>query len=277
MKDNPAMIPVLMYHTVGNREAGNDAVYHLGRQQFVDHMRLIGDRGVISTTIHDHVGDNTADQQGKAGNRKVIIQFDDGAECHATTVMEALVDAGHVGEFFVNPANVGRAGYADWEMLRAMHAAGMSIQSHGHSHAYLDTLDDRELLHELTRSKQAIEDRIAAPVTVLAAPGGRINRHVASMARSVGYRSCCGSRPGYWRAASGKHIIPRIPIRANTSLEALAGFLDTGWQAIAAMQVRYHLLRGAQHILGNTNYDRLRRHILPGESHPDSPHRARKG
>jgi peptidoglycan/xylan/chitin deacetylase (PgdA/CDA1 family) len=285
MKALPGIIPVLMYHTVGNREVAADAVYHLGREQFIEHMKLIRDCGVISTTIRDNAAghadarasEQAREQSGKSNSRQVIIQFDDGAECHATTVMEALIDAGHVGEFFINPANVGRPGYADWEMLRAMHATGMSIQSHGNTHVYLDTLDDRELLDELTRSKQTIEDRIGTAVTVLAAPGGRINNHVASMARLVGYTACCGSRPGYWRTPSGVRVIPRIPIRANTSLEALAAFLKADRQAIASVQLRYHFLRSVQHILGNTNYDRLRKQVLAGESPPDSPHRARKG
>lgn len=267
------MIPVLMYHTVGIREAHADAVYHIGRQQFVDQVNIIRDLGIASTTLRDEVDRPTS----TIHDAKVILQFDDGAECHATTVMEVLLDAGHVGEFFVNPTNVGRPGYADWEALRAMHVAGMSIQSHGYSHAYLDKLDDGELLDELVRSKKTIEDRIGAPVTVLAAPGGRINRHVATIARKVGYRASCGSRPAYWRQPARKCIVPRIPVRASTSLEALSGFLQCEWQAIAAMQLRYHLLRGAQKVLGNANYERLRKRILPGEPHTDSAHGARKG
>lgn len=264
------MIPVLMYHTVGDREVAGDPVYHLGSRQFADHMKVIRDHGVTSTTVRDNTSELETGRQGKVNRRRVIIQFDDGAACHATTVMEALIDAGHIGEFFVNPVNVARPGYADWQMLRSMHAAGMSIQSHGNSHVYLDNLDDKDLLDELTGSKHSIEDRIGAPVTVLAAPGGRINHRVATMARSVGYSACCGSRPGYWRAPSAKHIIPRIPIRANISLKTLADFLKTDWQAITSMQLRYHLLRSAQRILGNTNYDRLRKQILAGDSRSDS-------
>lgn len=259
----------LMYHSV--RDAGSaadptaDAVYTVSAAQFVAHLELIREAGLPVSTIADLAEVNAHPQQKAAratSGQAVVLTFDDGTASHLEPVLHLLWERNMPGEFFVNPANVGRHGYLSWSELRGMASAGMSIQSHGYSHRYMDDLEDVAVADELLRSKKVIEDRIGQPVTVFAAPGGRVNRFVAALARRVGYLAVCGSRPGYWRPSAPERIVPRIAIRAATSESEVRGWIENRPLALAAQSGRYRVLQLARWALGNTAYDNLRQRYL---------------
>lgn len=253
-----------MYHAVGDGVVGHDPVYRVSRETFRAQLDKVRACSLQTTTVRDVVADRVKATHEPA----VVLGFDDGDLCHAETVVPMLLENGCIGEFFVNSANAGSRGFADWNMLRAMADVGMSVQSHGHSHRYMDELDETCLMNELLRAKHLIEDRTGYEVTVLAAPGGRINARIAALAHAAGYRACCGSRPGYWRLADGSaHVIPRLAVHANTGLETFCGWLKGERRSVLAMQFRYETLRFAKRLLGNTAYDNLRSRILGGGEH----------
>ncbi|MBW3567248.1 MAG: polysaccharide deacetylase family protein, partial [Proteobacteria bacterium] len=183
---------------------------------------------------------------------------------HLDTVLHMLWERNMPGEFFVHPSNVGRAGYLSWNELRGMASAGMSIQSHGYTRRYLTDLDDTSVANELLRSRKVIEDRIGEPVSVFAAQGGRINHFIAALARRVGYKAVCGSRPGQWHRHSRKIVIPRIAVRVSTSGDEISGWLSDRPLALTALAGRYRVLQVARWALGNETYDHLRQRYLEG-------------
>lgn len=255
---------ILTYHTIGPHRKGWDRQYHLSTEAFTRHLDAIQEEGYQATTIEALLNEET-----KCEGRTVILTFDDGNRCHADIVFPLLIERGLVGEFFVNTGPVGENGYADWQMLQDMHAAGMSIQSHGHFHVYMDDLDSRCLLFQLQEARAQLEIHLGINAGVFAAPGGRINRYVARVARLAGYRACCGARPALWMANDFKNIIPRITVRKSTTPELIKNWLqgDLGLMP----QVRYESLKFAKKIFGNTTYTNLRRLIL----HCDDPPRSR--
>ena len=87
------------------------------------------------------------------------LTFDDGHVSNLKAV-DALAQRDFTAEFFVNPATVGTQGHLGWAELREMAAAGMSIQSHGFHHRYLDMLSPQDVMTELVDSRREIEDRL---------------------------------------------------------------------------------------------------------------------
>ncbi len=120
-------------------------------------------------------------------DRQILVTIDDGHR----SVLEAeelFVKSGIDPVLNVIPGMVGQEHYLDWANLRHLAANGFSVQSHSMSHHDLTKLNDMELAAELEQSKKIIEDNVGMPVTMMAAPMGRIDARVAAAAMEAGYR-----------------------------------------------------------------------------------------
>jgi peptidoglycan/xylan/chitin deacetylase (PgdA/CDA1 family) len=62
--------------------------------------------------------------------------------------------------------------FMSWDQIRELHRLGHTIGAHTHSHPKLAALDPREQRRELERSKRELEERLGAPVVLLAYPYG---------------------------------------------------------------------------------------------------------
>ncbi|TXC66419.1 polysaccharide deacetylase family protein [Piscinibacter aquaticus] len=179
-------VSVLMYHAIvddGEAPAGADLHYAVSRRTFGRHLELARQCGLAVVSVRALLDAPRSDA--------VAFTFDDGHASNAWAA-QALHEAGGSADFFVNSAHVGRPGFLGWPELRAMAAAGMSIQSHGHQHRYLDELDAAGVEDELRRSKQILEDGLGRAVTLFAPPAG-------------------ASRPGWWTRRGGWATTPCAP------------------------------------------------------------------
>lgn len=247
-------VSVLMYHAIvddGEDTAGADLHYAVSRATFGHHIELARRAGLVVSSVRALL-DSPRDHA-------VAFTFDDGHASNAWAA-EALHAAGASADFFVNSAHVGQRGFLDWAALRDMAAAGMSIQSHGHQHRYLDELDPSGVEDELRRSKQAIEDGIGRPVTLFAPPGGRVAPGLTELSKRLGYEAVCSSRVGVWRG--GAHEIPRFAILRSTTPQRTEGWIARRPREVLASTLRYELLRAGKGLLGNGAYDKLRAALL---------------
>lgn len=251
-------VTVLMYHAVGDERGacvGADAHYAVSSRQFAAHLALIQERGKRVSSVAELL-DNPGDR-----SRSVAFTFDDG---HASNGMAAALIAGRGGsaDFFINPAHVGTPNYLSWTELRAMADVGMSIQSHGFDHVYLDDLTPAQVNAQLVDSKRAIEDKLGRPVTVFAPPGGRVPPDMRRVAKQAGYEAVCSSRVGLWKAGEGAYDIARIAVMLSTPEAQFARWVDQEWREIANRRLRYAVLASAKRLLGNRGYDRLRQRLM---------------
>jgi peptidoglycan/xylan/chitin deacetylase (PgdA/CDA1 family) len=164
-------------------------------------------------------------------------------------------------DFFVNPAQVGTAGFATWADLCEMADAGMSIQSHGLDHGhYLTALSPAQLREELRQARLEIEHHTGRPVTLLAPPGGRCPVGLERIAREVGYTHVLDSRPTAIRRGCG-HTLGRFAVTAGLETSTLESWLRGG-SARIRMQARSMVLGAAKRLLGDRNYERIRQALL---------------
>lgn len=248
-----------MYHAVLAPDAdatGADTHYAVSREQFRAHVQAVLARGARPMSVLSLLSAPT--------QHAVAFTFDDGHESNAWAA-DVLQQAGGSGDFFVNTSTVGTPGFLSWAALRDMQRAGMSIQSHGHRHCYLDELSPAEVRDELSRSKAMIEDHLGAPVTLFAPPGGRMPGDLHAVAAQLGYRAICSSRVGLWRRdtrAAGLPDVPRLAVLLNTPQPQLEAWLDQRRSELLRQRLRYGLLRSGKRLLGNGNYERLRGGLL---------------
>jgi len=242
----------LMYHAVGVESGpGVDPHYAVALPLFSAHLQACVRQSGAVVSAQDWLD----------GRRGVIVTFDDGHESCHHVAWPALTAIGGRADFFVNPAQVGTAGFATWAALREMADAGMSIQSHGldHSH-YLTELSLGSLREELRRARLDIEDHTGHPVTLLAPPGGRCPVGLERIAREVGYTHVLDSRPAAIRRDSGP-TLGRFAVTARLDVPALESWLRGGFARLT-LQARYMVLGAAKRLLGDRTYERIRHGLL---------------
>jgi peptidoglycan/xylan/chitin deacetylase (PgdA/CDA1 family) len=195
----------------------------------------------------------------------VAISFDDGDLGQATRAFPALAERAMTATFFVTTSWIGTARYASWDQLRDMRAAGMSIQSHTHTHPFLSELDERTLRDELRRSRGILDDRLGQRTTMIAFPGGDAPRpELRHLLAAEGYEVIGTSRWGRNAASSGAtpRYIRRCTVRGAPRDEEFAAIARGDRWLGLKRQARERALAWLRSSLGPTRYARWRRGFL---------------
>ncbi len=253
---------ILMYHAVLPPDGGTadwDPHYAVTAAGFRAQLAALHAAGFVAASVASLMATAGAQRSGPA--RPVALTFDDGTATDRDVALQLLVDARATADFFVNPSRVGMRGTVSWQGLAEMQQAGMSIQSHAHTHRMLDELSAVEVHDELRRSKQTIEDRLGSAVTLLAPPGGRCTTTVLDTARSLGYSLVCGSQPGVWQGPA-QFLAPRLAVLAATTTARLQSWALGRRRSLLREQARFAATGTAKRILGNVGYERLRARVL---------------
>lgn len=253
----PRRAVALMYHALsrGQVPPGQDPHYTLDETRFREQLRLVAEVGGACSAygwLHD------------GERRPVVLTFDDGHASNYRLAFPALVEHGMRADFFVNPGNIGKPGFATWAQLREMGAAGMSIQSHGYDHVYLTSLGRDALRERLHAARITIEDGIGSAVTLLAPPGGRMPTGLVGIARQCGYRHVLSSRPGRLPASRGTTVLPRLAITTAIDAHRFHAWIHGQRTSILREQLRYGSLSLVKGILGDSRYERARMLALAG-------------
>jgi peptidoglycan/xylan/chitin deacetylase (PgdA/CDA1 family) len=208
-------IPVLTYHSIDD----SGSPVSIAPAEFRRQMHALASAG-WRTIAMDAFERGHRDGQWPA--RTFVLTFDDGYRNLVDLALPAARDCSFHGTVFVAVDRVGdtMTGPAepswtppspllDWNGLRELASEGWSIASHACSHRRLTSLDADDLERELAHSKQTIEDRVGAPVTVLAYPYGAVSPDVE---RAAGrhYRTAFGTTLSFVTASSRVTNLERI-------------------------------------------------------------------
>jgi peptidoglycan/xylan/chitin deacetylase (PgdA/CDA1 family) len=89
-----------------------------------------------------------------------------------------------------------------WSQLSATEDAGIEIGCHTMTHAFLPTLENSALQHELVDAKQLLECHLRSPVTTFAYPNGMhydVTPSIAQEVRAVGFSAALLAYPRRFR------------------------------------------------------------------------------
>lgn len=104
----------------------------------------------------------------------------------------------------------------NWDEIREMHGAGMTIGAHTYSHYNLPSLDTSDVAHEVVASRRDIEEALQASVEHFAYPNGRTDCHcdarVAKLVAVAGFESAVTSLAGPVSHRFSEYCIPRLGI-----------------------------------------------------------------
>lgn len=103
----------------------------------------------------------------------------------------------------------------DWSQVQAMAEAGISFQSHTHTHKILVDVDDGTMLYELTESKRIIEEKLDAHCDHFCFPNARFENDKAFLVGQAGYRFGFKIDNEPVTQASHPYLAPRMLVCEN--------------------------------------------------------------
>jgi peptidoglycan/xylan/chitin deacetylase (PgdA/CDA1 family) len=151
---------------------------------------------------------------------KIAITFDDGYKDNLYVAAPILAEYGSPFTVFITTKFVDNNSsvYLTPEELRELSALqGVTIGSHGMTHARLSGLSHYELCDELVESRSRIEDIIDKKVQMFSYPHGSFDRRIRDAAVEAGYLLGFGSRFGINSKHSDPMFLRRTEIWAVDS------------------------------------------------------------
>jgi peptidoglycan/xylan/chitin deacetylase (PgdA/CDA1 family) len=190
-------LAILMYHRISSercpvpgddREEMRYAVDLRTFERQVGAMKALGLRGVA-------LGDALVVVAGRASDDSaVVITFDDGNRSDFEHALPVLRAAGYGATFFVSLNRVGRDDGLDESMIRALASDGFEVGSHGVSHQFLSTLDERE--------QTARSPKMRSRPSQVSRYGFSPPREGATTRRRRGFSTLRGTRPSARRVSA---------------------------------------------------------------------------
>ncbi len=243
-------IPVFMFHGIKSAShlEGADAFYAVTDEHYQYFINLSVQKKIPIRSLEDILA-NPEEKQSCS------FTFDDGHVSNFEAAL-ALNKHGYSADFFVNSTTINTPNFLSSTQLKEMVDMGMSIQSHGHSHVFMNDLANHELLEQLQRSKELIGKACGKEVTIFAPPGGRYDERLIAFAKESGYLAISNSEPGYLnRNKMNSYSIPRVAITSATSKGLYEQLLLCESSPIRKDQMKYFVTKQAKRVLGNRRYE----------------------
>jgi peptidoglycan/xylan/chitin deacetylase (PgdA/CDA1 family) len=163
--------------------------------------------------------------------RPVILTFDDGYRDNYTNAFPLLKERAMTATFFIvtDLIDADLPDYLSWDMVREMHAGGMSIQSHGRNHASLKGRDDDYLIWQALGSLETIEYELGVRPRFISYPAGQYDENTIRIFQSAHYWAGVTTVQGATHNSEELFELRRVRIRGTTSADELVRLLALDW------------------------------------------------
>lgn len=213
--DSKYTVPVIMYHRVN--PSGTERGDTVSPERFRQQMEFLRKYNYQVIPLEELV---RGIKDGKRFPRNtVVITFDDGYEDNFTHALPILQEYRYPSTLFICPDFIGkvREGHAflSWEQLEIMKNAGMSLQSHTMTHAYLPDLDLDDARYEIEESKRILEEELNVPIEYFAYPIGGFTPDTKELIKKAGYKAAFTTNRGHDRFDKDIYEINRIRFSNN--------------------------------------------------------------
>jgi peptidoglycan/xylan/chitin deacetylase (PgdA/CDA1 family) len=219
-------IPILAYHSLDPKRFPNKLAISPGlfrKQMFwikQDRCQVIG----LAACAKERWKENLWE-------RKTAITFDDGYLDNYQQAFPVLKEFGFSATFFVTAADVGKAGFMTWDMLREMVAVpGIEIGSHTLEHKPLSDMPGTEARTSVVISKKILEEKLGREIKAISYPCGSFNEGIVEMARSAGYAYGCAASHVHDRKFVGNaYLLRRIKVSVSSGSHFAFSFRLSGF------------------------------------------------
>lgn len=238
-----------MYHALVGRHEPYMAAVHVEVARFAEQMAWLvasGHRVIALAEVPAVLAGTSASGELPA----VAITFDDGYYSLYAQARPILQRYGFAATLFLTTDAVGAPSYASqgefaqsapagdrplsWPELRALQAAGWTIEAHGASHRALAGLPPAALAKELRSSRAAIARHLGYEPRYVAFPYGSYDRHTLRALGPAGYQAGFSVHGGPATPASDPRRLPRLELTAAGGLEEFRRLVATGYPSEGA-------------------------------------------
>ena len=229
-------IPILMYHSISHDATARFRQFTVSPQLFANQMAYLYRQGYTPITVTQFV---TMRSQGGAAlpEKPIVLTFDDGFADFYHEALPVLEQYSFPATLYVTTAFVDRTslwlereGETDrkmltWQQLREINARGIECGAHSHSHPQLDILHSKAARDEILQSKRLLEEHLSQEVFSFAYPFGYYTRQVQQLVQEAKYTSACAVKHTTSSETDNPFSLPRLMVRASTSMEEFAALL----------------------------------------------------
>lgn len=222
-------VPILMYHYISEPPADAD-IYRVdlsvSPENFREQMTYLAENGYTPIDLYQLSAAVTS--QMDLPEKPVLLTFDDGYLDNYENAFPILQAFGFTGTFFVitDLADQGAEGYANWEQLEEMAAAGMRIESHTKSHPDLTTLGRDGVIFQVLGSQETIAAHIGYTPRYLCYPGGRYNEETMQILAELDLWGAVTTQGGTWHHFGDRYEWSRQRMRYTTSMDQFRILID---------------------------------------------------
>lgn len=255
-------IPVLMYHALEDtslstesREIGTE-MYTVTQANFLQQMEYLSETGFTVLLLDELLHTTQWPHKG------IVLTFDDGYSSNYSIAFRILKKFGFKAHFFLTTSWLNLPGFLTTSQIQEMAAAGMSVGSHGVTHAFFDDMSESVVSAELLQSKEVIESCVVGGVNAFSAPGGRYNPFVLTTTRKLGYRIFCTSDFNLLTQKCAEGVVSRMPVKQSTSFQTFKKMANGDRSFVQKQKGIALILDVLKKILGNRAYVALRRIVL---------------
>lgn len=158
-------------------------------------------------------------------DKTVAISFDDSYVSVYQSAFPRLQKRGWPFTFFVNTDAVGTGKiFVNWDQLREMAQAGVTIANHSSSHAHLPRREKNEsaaqwrarIAREITLAQEKIKKEMGSAPLIMAYPFGEYDADVQRIAKKLGYIAF-GQQSGVLDSEGDLYAVPRFPFGGSFS------------------------------------------------------------
>jgi peptidoglycan/xylan/chitin deacetylase (PgdA/CDA1 family) len=185
-------------------------------------MQIIRDLGIQVVSLDDII-------TGKVNSEfSVALTFDDGHSSDLSVVAPILKGFNFPATFFIPVIRKAGKRLTDDQVKELSGKHSFCIGSHGLNHLDLTRLASSEVLEEVTRSKEKLQELSGQPVDHFAFPYGLFNREVIQCCLSAGYKTISATGYRLNDAESGQELIFRWSVPFNTDLKRFQEMITPG-------------------------------------------------
>jgi peptidoglycan/xylan/chitin deacetylase (PgdA/CDA1 family) len=225
-------LPILMYHYLSAPPADAD-IYRqdlsVSPELFAAHLdRMLAD-GYTTISLYDLQAHLM--QGAPLPEKPVVITFDDGYRDNYENAFPLLRARGMTATFFVVTDFIDeeRPAYLTWEMVREMHAGGMSIESHGRNHASLQGRDADFLVWQALGSLETIAYELGVRPRFVSYPAGEFDQRTIDIFASADYWAGATTVQGATHSSADPFRLTRVRVRNTTTPDELSRLLALNW------------------------------------------------
>jgi peptidoglycan/xylan/chitin deacetylase (PgdA/CDA1 family) len=227
-----ANVPILMYHYLSVPPATAD-IYRrdlsVSPELFGAHLDRLQAEGYTTISLYDLTA--YLQQGTPLPPKPVLLTFDDGYRDNYENAFPLLRARRMTATFFVvmEFINQERPEYLTWDMVREMHAGGMSMEVHGVDHTTLRKRSRVDLEFQALRSYETLQDRLGVRPRFLSYPAGEYDADTIAVFETAGYWAAVTTVQGATHSSDQLFELRRVRIRNTTTADELVRLLSLDW------------------------------------------------